>query len=754
MRVCGECGWEQSKAPSFKPVNIGLALSDQREEILRDRQGDDVHEYLYADARVQSINRMLWQEAHREEHFAPTIPDSSVEILRKIAEGAGQGGLSSVEEETQTQAQAQGKSVEGKGGAGSIKGEGQGKAPDNHLAPNSQPPNPPRKDGKMLLAGSSAASYLSKPALERLSTTYTRPTNVAADMSPRPAPRANVKNPQQEEFTQRLVYEYKEKAERRRQGEKALGTDRLTGQKMFHPRIGPNPEEVLGLGVTVPVGGGGVGAGGKRTIFDQILYKDAQLLERKRAAEESARAAEVASLLAGQVKALGSSEDILRQSTEKSLEELYQVLLEAQGEVIESAGAGGAESATPSASAPWQSLLLDLACVDVDMMIDEVGQLLLDVRAEKIAHSRASEEERLLVSFSSFRTLVQRCLRRRNTGRSYVYAPRKKATQVVAIKQETFAPTIDARSSLLSQKRHSRPIQEVLFEEASVLRGRGEEARKLLALEQAKELTFKPKLYKTPAHIKPKYWGLESDPVEEEGEEQEQGQEQSEDVAGEGRVDLNAAIHAAATAAGIVETPAGAKAATAARAATAKRAATAAGAQSHVTAAVGAIEGGLGRGPDSDDSISTISTKASADKSPSKAAGYALASARASGAGVKGAAGAGAGGSGSAGAGAGGGVGAGAGGGAGVEKGISKTFSRGLSTLSASSSSHLSSPSHDRTALSRTSGRSQGRAPPPLPHELGRGSGAGGGVGVSTSTRRASESGALTGSRNVPKQKL
>lgn len=555
LQVCKECGWNQGIVPTHKPVNIALTLSDEPEDMLRSRwQGGNgaapeqggIHQYLYENARtrenIQQLNRVLWNEAHSGLTFAPVIPESSVEILEKYKPALAPGGSAK---------------TQSSGGVDT----------DNSVYTFSEsdlpPPPPPlslgqSRDGKNILAGPAIGAYLSKSATERLSATHTRPVADIAAHHRRQmegsSQASTANHVDQGQFVNRLVYEYKDKQKRLQKATEFHSKhDIYTGERLFQPKVGPDPEEALGLGVTRDK------ATSKRNVFEDIMLKDKQLMMRRKEAEDKAVVNLMKDLNANQVKALDSSHQILKQSTENNIEELFQVLLEAQQQIIQDGNAAPAEP-TSGASSPvpeWKALLLDLDQINTDMMIPEVGLLLNEIRAYKLSQQHAqrpnkvkstapakpapttepitdpqsgearpsddvSEDpavQNMLVSFASFRKLMLECMKRRDgTGRSYVYVPKKKPDVTIQmiqnkLKEETFRPTIDKNSAALCMRRHKElsdyPIEDVLREEGERIRSKWESARQERILQDSKELTFKPKLFRPPSYVKPKYWGME-----------------------------------------------------------------------------------------------------------------------------------------------------------------------------------------------------------------------------------------------------
>ena len=530
-RICKSCGFDQSKVASHRPVNVALSLSEEAEDLLRSRwQGSEpkpdsggIHQYLYENARtrenIQQLNRVLWNEAHSGLTFAPVIPESSVEILEKYKSSATQpqplsaGSRSVFNINDSVHAFSEAEAAQ----APPI-GLGQGK-------------------DKSIIAGPAIGEYFSKSATERLSTTQTRPVLAnAMHAHRRPAEtesRTSTLNPaSQEQFVNRLVYEYKDKRERQQKLlEYATKHDLNTGEEWFKPQVGPDPSEALGLGSTAASNRNREN-GAKKNVFESIMEKDRMLQIRRQQAQERAAAAMMEELSRHQVKALDTSQQILQQSTENNIAELFQVLLEAQEEVIQDESTALPSSdGTTSPTPEWTRLLLDLDQINPDLLIPEVGVLLNEIRAYKLnmQHSSASSRKssegeisytaNMLVSYASFKVLILKCMKRRDgTGRSYVYIPRKKPDVTMQMieehrREETFHPRIDPNSAALCMKRYKDtseyPIEALLQVEGERIRTKWETARQALILQSSKELTFHPKLYKPPSYVKPKYWGME-----------------------------------------------------------------------------------------------------------------------------------------------------------------------------------------------------------------------------------------------------
>ena len=530
--VCKQCGWNQSAVQAHRPVNIALVLNEDSEELLRSRwQGNGpvpeeggIHQYLYENARtrenIQQLNRVLWNEAHSGLTFAPSLPEASRELLEKYKSTNNSSA----------------KTITTLGSSLGFS-DTEGVSP----SPPSSGPVGLNKSSKNIIAGPAIGEYLSKSATERLSTTQTRPV-VSSFPRPQEGPHrgetdtqtSTFRHADQNQFTNRLVYEYKDKRERQqKQIEFSSKHDVNTGEALFQPKVGPDPDEALGYGATNHKSINGP----KRNVFEDIMLKDKLLKQKKKEAEDKAVAQSMKAISDKQVKALESSHQILQQSTQNNIEELFQVLLEAQQHIIQDSNHSESTSGKSSSEPEWKSYLVDLDLINTEMMIPEVGLLLNEVRAFKLnrmqhsapsvkdvetengSYRAESATQNMLVSFESFRKLVLKCMKRRDgTGRSYVYVPKKKADVTLQmiqndLKEETFQPKIDKNSISMSLRRHKDlsdyPIEDVLQVEGERIRSKWENARQARILQDSRELTFKPKLFKPPSYVKPKYWGME-----------------------------------------------------------------------------------------------------------------------------------------------------------------------------------------------------------------------------------------------------
>ena len=606
VMICNKCGWNQSTVPSHQPVNIALQLSENSTELLKNRfEGHEtststtslhennsttttttnIHQYLYENARtrenIQQLNRVLWNEANSDLTFTPSIPESSIEILEKYK-------TSNSNNTTGAQNSINSNNIdlkENKTLTGGIS-----------ITNNS---NTTSSSAKNILSGQVLSEYLNKSATERLSKTYTRPvisttllqsnqnkhnTNNNTTNSDLESNTSTIK---QEKFVNRLVYEYKEKRERlKKQEDYSIKHDITTGKELFKPKIGPNPEESLGFGISSTEHHSSSNNNKtKRNVFEDIIEKDKILKIKRKNAQDLAIKELMKNINSKQVKALETSQNILLKSTNNNIEELYQVLLESQKEIIQNniilnknektENHENSNSLNPD-DAEWKNYLLDLDQINSDLLIPEVSELLNEVRGFKLnqlyiqnIHQNKNKQQHqksqinegeentitnnnhtnnnsssnsnilleqyssnMLVSFHTFKKLILKCMKKRDgTGKSYVYIPKKKSDLTMKmieekLKEETFHPKIDKNSILLSLRRHKEltsdhAIEDLLHIEGERIRNKWEIARQERIVATSKELTFKPKLYKTPSYIKPKYWGMEE--IIHESDDEEEG---------------------------------------------------------------------------------------------------------------------------------------------------------------------------------------------------------------------------------------
>eukprot|EP01038_Epipyxis_sp_PR26KG_P011579 gene11579-15507_t len=493
-KICSNCHFEQSEHQPFKPVNIGLELAEDPEELLRNREIDSgangaVHEYLHANAKqrenILKLNRTLWEESNKTHTFTPSIPQKSRLIVNKYTHnnssptaGGKRTGIISTDSSIET---------------------------NSHNFGINSPSN--YSNGNKVTTGLSG--YLNKSATERLSSTLTKskqlPNQNDAN-SPSHSQQSNNKNKQiiDEEFVNRLTYEYKAKEKNRQElTEKYTKLDLQTGQVLYQPNITGKMDSHNSSFQQVESIYARKSANPDEFV-NELLKKSERLASKKKAAEDASIQNILKEMETNRVGASEQSKQILQKSTEKNIIELFKLLLVSTAtngtdennnnqddnkDVLDSGSGDHSESSSHQAIAivnektialsHYATKQLDLSKIRIDLVIPEIYSLLIDIQHEKAAmiHRRLqsqniiieeNEEKNipLIVNFTEFRLLVFKCMKHRNgTGKAYIYAPKKKpemALQMIRkeLKEETFHPQIDKTSEQLvaNSKRYNNDV--------------------------------------------------------------------------------------------------------------------------------------------------------------------------------------------------------------------------------------------------------------------------------------------------------
>eukprot|EP01033_Poteriospumella_lacustris_P003075 gene3075-2252_t len=190
----------------------------------------------------------------------------------------------------------------------------------------------------------------------------------------------------------------------------------------------------------------------------------------------------------------------------------------------------------------WEAMTLDLAMVQPALMVNEVSTLLMDMKklrwnevhraaatatgtvgatgggagdADTVADgadaSSPSSSASLVVTFPQFKALALKCIRFRNgPGRGYVFAPKKKPEVALQLKEaqeqeETFRPTIDARSQELTKPRQEAyrriPIEDMLHADGQKVQQRIDAERTEKERREQAAWSFQPTLYQPPPYV-------------------------------------------------------------------------------------------------------------------------------------------------------------------------------------------------------------------------------------------------------------
>jgi hypothetical protein len=526
--ACSKCHWVQQEVQTFKPTNVGLSLNEEGEEFLKARRNlvveegkGNVHEYLYHTGmqreKILHFNRELWDEIDAQMPFAPTIPESSKRILSKYQRSSNNGNESSASSITESY---------------NVRDDMSGLSLSTHFRFHSR------------LSGPALQEYLNRPTVERLVNTQTRSAMDEAIlrdmMNPQPVSSSLSTVDERKKFVDRLVYEYKDKNIRQQKEEKRrYASDPFTGQKLFQPRVPDIPDEIRS-GRSVSTGKGG-------PIWEKLVEKNKETEKKKLRIQKKAVEDTLKELRDNQVKALPISNEILQESTDKNLEELYRLLLacnedgvgaeiddnnteenlsllnenneennpqENEESPLEPASrfsptieVKNARSSSPS-NIPkintkrihmisqrlenWKERRLDLAAVQPMLMINEVSTLLLDMKKCLLTQRKKQGESDvpLFITFMEFKKLAMKCIRFRNgPGKGYIFAPKKRPEVALQLQkeqllEETFRPEIDRHSQEISKGRQEA-YRQVAIED--LLQADGEKLKKRLECEREKK---------------------------------------------------------------------------------------------------------------------------------------------------------------------------------------------------------------------------------------------------------------------------
>ena len=225
-------------------------------------------------------------------------------------------------------------------------------------------------------------------------------------------------------------------------------------------------------------------------VFTDILRRDDLLKQKRNLSQAKAIEDEMKDMSANRVKALETSNSILKDSREKQIEELYRMLIvsttftASTNSMEDEAQEGNSNHIFSDDVEDFKSRVLDFGLVHTDAMVPEVSALLRDMRREyeelcrlnRTETFQDTDEEEIhqespLVTFDEFRKLALRAIKHRNgTGKAYICAPKKKpevAMQMVIknLKEETFRPTIDKNSLQLAQRPVTSKLKSVAIED-------------------------------------------------------------------------------------------------------------------------------------------------------------------------------------------------------------------------------------------------------------------------------------------------
>ena len=508
---CQRCGFDQRELTPFQPtlVKTGHCSVDdiglERRKYVAAIDTYDLHEYLYSDFRRHNLHikslQKSWDRMNKVLTFKPELSEGTVHIVERIKATAASSPAKSARRSASV-----GGSPSREGRSTVPAGEWFKMAPSERLAYH-----------RLQQSRSSAA--IRHVAL-RVDVDEEVPRKKSVDM---------------DKFVNQLVYEYKDR-ERRRQSMQAAvqDIDPNTGRPFFQPHL-PARQGMAHGGDTseIVVRARRTGRDGAQIdVFQHLVEKTELKRERGERAVAKALEDERAALAKCKVSALPKSSQILSAANERSLEEMFRLLLAGVeydklhgAEVSDQRRRAALICAISSNLKDFRSRLLDIRLVQAQYMIPEVRTVVDFVRSEKAAAQQKLEwqhnatgssalvaADAPLVSYGEFKKLASKSLRKRNAiGKSYVYAPKKRPEVTVSIlrdqlKEETFRPQIDKKSVELALKSHeAKPVHEVLINKGEQNKIKVALARKEQDEREQSELTFKPRLYRPPAYVVPKY---------------------------------------------------------------------------------------------------------------------------------------------------------------------------------------------------------------------------------------------------------
>jgi len=443
---CPNCKWLQSAAIPYHPVNIAMELGsiDPQEVLSKRWQGNtdgsiDLHEYLFANTKLQAkkINnlRSQWADIDLRLPFKPVIPENSELILKqKMDEKSAIG--SSLKKKANND-----------------------KLSDQDLE---------------------AGEYFHMPAAERLYRHRIK-SNAAPlrkkieisgcyEQEMQNAPKRS--SSELELLTSRLTYEYKEKESRRQQAVAETYIDPKTKQPLFKPIVIPAPSRD-GQGISTIIGMDSQDIEPKkRDVFTELLQQSDVKIRTRILDQQRYYEALEEKMTKERATALPQSDHILKEATDRSIEEMYRLLIATSSLDSNDASADKAEIICKmSTDIPnWELQVLDLNNINIEVMIPEIKALVVEVRKEKLKKyeklsngiTSSGSQSSLIIDFKEFGVLVRMCLKKRNgPGRNYVYAPKKRPQVTLELLQnelqeETYQPVIDKVSAAIAKERYSK----------------------------------------------------------------------------------------------------------------------------------------------------------------------------------------------------------------------------------------------------------------------------------------------------------
>ena len=351
-----------------------------------------------------------------------------------------------------------------------------------------------------------------------------------------------------DQYVDQLTYEYRARQERKRNlANQVLNYDQQTHQKLFQPKVEaytPQHSTVYDSSTKK--------TGAPKDIFDDILRRDANALDRKKQREFEKVKEEAMLIKRNQATASHHSKQLLKEMTDRQTNAIFSTLCSIIGSVHQEQ-ANEDDDDEGQEGEGEETEQLDLMEISADMLAEEVFSVVHEARnsllrknhrrplpakpqvaSMAIVGSSAMgstgssktpvKEPPLLITKSDFNKLIGHTLKqRKGVGNSYL-AVRKKVPVVTlelmekAQKEETFKPVVNKTSSKLSQHKGgrgtgTRHIADILIADGREAEAKIERQREEMRIKQIKSLSFQPKMYPPPRYISPRYKHRELPPA-------------------------------------------------------------------------------------------------------------------------------------------------------------------------------------------------------------------------------------------------
>ena len=530
--VCKSCDTsydlETLEQSMFHPTNVAAMNGTMGEAATYRRAigGESIHDYLHANIELETKKLQLLKESWEDEDeiltFKPIIPESSKQILRRYQKMNKSDKYTTRKNGTNDENDNQASNIDVRDGK-----------------------------GKIVVAESGLESYLTLPPTERLSKAETlcrvsspgskKRKNREQDenKSSSPLKTRQLSETKMDNLFSRLTYEYIERESKRDLARRNMEKADSTGRAYFKPTIGAVPATVYN---SAPV----FASEKKETIYEKLLRKGAEAKERAKLLRAKVLKKEKDAIEKEFCQPLLKSESILKESSDQCIEEIFKLLIANQlffqkkvlpnGESSKDVGMTNqrikltAEYLNDVSEKldKFEDLLLDVRTIDPNLVVEDVQDLLKDLRALGLRNATklrdknnengnsSDTESCFFISFNQFKSMIKKCTAQRagGVGKSYIYVPKPRDTTVKELlaeesKECTFHPTITSKSRELAKNRGrgETSIEVILKDEAFLKEQRLQYMTSLIESDRTKDCTFKPTLYRPPKTVIPRYGG-------------------------------------------------------------------------------------------------------------------------------------------------------------------------------------------------------------------------------------------------------